>query len=651
MSIKSPIHSRTRSNAFLFSGLSAAVISIITPTTFAAEKKLETVYVSATRSETAQMPVATQIKVISAEDIRVSGAKLLSEVLRTQAGIQLTDSDGSGARNVTASMRGLSGANNVLVLVDGRKLNNPSLAAPALNTVSLKDVERIEIVQGSAGVLYGDQAVGGVINIITRRAVAGEVDGSISATSGTDNLEDYTASVRQGFENGLSYNLSAQKRNADNYRDNNQNAYENVLGNLRYDFAKGFVFVDGQKVKDTLNLPGSIGDAQVLLDRRHSNSPNDYSSQDTDTLRVGGSVDLSEHWLLQAEYSDRNEEGIYFYDDYWYGSNPAPTEYSLRVKSLTPRLVGEYNTANGTSVATLGYDLIDSDYESNNVWAPVSSKQQQNSYYAHLIYPLTSKLTANLGARQSKVEDENYLKAQTQKDALTASEVGLNYQFTNEWRAFGRFAESFRFGNADVNNTVLDGVVFLKPQTGDSVELGTEWQGANARVSYAVYQMSLNDEIIYDSIRYANINLPDSERQGFTLDADTRLSDELALRFNYTYTDAKVIEGVYDGKRVPFVAENTGGFTVLFTPITPLTLSLESIYTGSRFKGDDENNTQAELDPLTVFNVAAVYSYRQLEVSARLNNITNELYSGYHSVWGQYPQPERNYQASITYRF
>lgn len=639
---------------FMLSALSAAIISA--PVAVAATqkndgKKLETVYVSATRSETAQVPVATQIKVISAEEIRVSGAKLLSEVLRTQAGIQLTDSDGSGARNVTASMRGLSGANNVLVLVDGRKLNNPSLAAPALNTVSLKDVERIEIVQGSAGVLYGDQAVGGVINIITKRAVAGEIDGSVSATGGSDNLEDYTASVRQGFENGLSYSISAQQRDADNYRDNNKTAYKNLLATLRYDSEYGFLFADGQQVKDDLRLPGSISDLQAALDRRHTNSPNDYSNQDTDTWRFGGGVNLSEHWQLQTEYSDRNEEGIYFYDNYWGGATPAPTEYSVRVKSLTPRFIGEYTTANGTAIATLGYDHVGSDYESNNVWSPVNSNQQQRSYYAQLVYPVLPKLTATIGARQSEVEDKNYLKKQLQKDDLTASEFGLNYQFTDEWRAFGRYAESFRFGNADENNAVLADVVFLKPQTGDSAELGVAWQGADAQVSYALYKMSLNDEIVYDSIRYANINLPDSERQGFTLDTDTRLSDELALRFNYTYTDAEVVEGVYDGKQVPFVAENTAAFTILFTPVSPLTFSLESVYTGSRYKGDDENNAQAKLDPLTVFNLAAVYNYRQLELSARINNITNELYAGYHSVWGQYPQPERNYQASVTYRF
>lgn len=639
------------STAFLLSGLSAAILSITAPVAVAAEKKLETVYVSATRSETAPLPVATQIKVIGGEEIRQSGAKLLTEVLRTQAGIQLSDMDGSGMRNVSISMRGLSGANNVLVLVDGRKLNNPSQATPAINAIAVRDIERIEIVQGSAGVLYGDQAVGGVINVITRRAAAGETTGSVVARAGSDNLEDYGVNLSQGFANGVSYSLSGQKRNADNYRDNNQSGYESALLNVRYDHERGFVFAEGQQIKDDLRTPGSISDAQAAVDRRQTNSPNDYSNQDTDTWRFGGGVNVSTHWSVQAEYSDRNEEGEYMY-------SPNATQYSMRVKSLTPRIVGEYALANGPMVATLGYDQIESDYESNNAWSPVASSQEQRSYYAQLIYPVLSKLTATIGVRQSEVDDENQLQSEQQKDDLTASEFGLSYQLSNEWRVFGRFAESFRFANPDDNNLVPVNVVFLKPQTGESFELGTQWQGEKSQVSYALYHMTLNDEIVYDPFvpnnqfyNGANINLPDSERQGLTLDADTRLSDELALRFNYTYTDAEVIDGTYKGKKVPFIAENSAAVTVLFTPITPLTFSLESIYTGSRYKSGDENNSSSMLAPLTVFNLAAVYTYRQLEVSGRINNITNELYAGYHSTWGQYPQPERNYEASITYRF
>ncbi len=632
---------------FLLSGLSAAIIAIAAPAVVAAEKKLETVYVSATRSETAPLPVAAQIKVITEEEIRQSGAKLLTEVLRTQAGIQLSDMDGSGMRNVTVSMRGFnadSAASNVLVLVDGRKLNNPSQAAPALNAIAVRDIERIEIVQGSAGVLYGDQAVGGVINVITRRAAAGETIGSVVAGGGSDNLEDYGINLSQGFANGLSYSLSGQKRNADNYRDNNQSAYESVLLNLRYDHERGFVFAEGQQIKDDLRTPGSISNTDALIDRRQTGTPNDYSNLDTDTWRIGGGVGITANWSLLAEYSDRNEESDYVL--YW-----SPTQASMRVKSLTPRVVGEYALANGPLVATLGYDQIESDYESNNGYSPVASTQDQRSYYAQLVYPVLPKLTATLGVRQSEVEDKNQLKTEQQKDDLTASEFGLSYQVSNEWRVFGRYAESFRFANPDDNNLVPAGVVFLKPQTGESFELGTQWQGEKSQVSYALYHMTLNDEIVLDPVVYANINLPDSERQGFTLDADTRLSEEFALRINYTYTDAEVIDGVFDGKKVPFIAENTAAATVLFTPVSALTFSLEGIYTGSRYLADDESNSSRKLAPLTVFNLAAVYSYRHIEVSGRINNITNELYAGYHASWGQYPQPERNYAASVTYRF
>ncbi len=637
-------------NGFLLTGLSAAIISVVAPASFAAETKLQTVYVSATRSETASLPVATQIDVITAEEIRVSGAKLLSEVLRTQAGIQLTDSDGSGARNVTASMRGLSGVNNVLVLVDGRKLNNPSIAGPALNTVALKDVERIEIVQGSAGVLYGDQAVGGVINVITRRAVVGEVNGSVSATSGTDNLEDYTASVNQGFENGLSYSLSAQKRNADNYRVNNQNAYENVLANLRYDFAKGFVFVEGQQVDDELRLPGSLTDAEALVDRRATNTPNDYSNQTTDIARGGFGVDLSPAWSLLAEYSDRNEESDYY--------NWGFTASSMRVKSLTPRLIGEFATQHGQSIVTIGYDDVDSVYESNNTYSPHDSQQQQQSYYAQAVYPVVAHLTLTAGARFAQVEDKNYLQSLAQDDDLHATELGLSYDAGNNWRVFGRYAESFRFANPDENNLVAQDVVFLDPQTGESFELGTEWQSPVGNVTYSIYSMTLNDEIVYDGsvpnnqfYNGANINLPDSERKGFMLNTDTTLSKELSLRFNYTYTDADVVDGIYDGKVVPFVAENSAAANIVFTPLDALNISLESIYTGTRYKSNDDANAGPKLPALVVFNLGALYTYKQLEFSGRINNLTNELYAGLHATWGQYPQPERNYEASITYRF
>lgn len=639
------------STAFLLSGLSAAILSITAPVAVAAEKKLETVYVSATRSETAAMPVATQIKVITEEEIRISGAKLLSQVLRTQAGIQLTDSDGSGARNVTASMRGLSGANNVLVLVDGRKLNNPSLAAPALNTVSLKDVERIEIVQGSAGVLYGDQAVGGVINIITKRAVAGEVNGVISVAGGSNNLEDYTASVRQGFENGLSYSLSAQKRNADNFRDNNQSAYENVLGNLRYDFVKGFVFVEGQSIDDELRLAGSISNAQALIDPRVTYSPNDYGNQKTDLKRVGGGFDLTESWQFLAEYADRDEDSVAFYDDYFPGNGYSPwlSESNMRVKNITPRVVGNIKTANGLAVVTLGYDRVEAEYATKDGYTNIV--QDIDGFYGQIVYPLTSKLSISAGTRYSTVDDKNFSINTTHDDDLSSAELGLSYQIDEQWRVFARYADGFRFANADENGLVLPGVEFLEVQTSKSYEVGAAWIGEKASVSYSLYDMTLNDEITFDSFTYANINLPDSERRGFIFEGQLQLSDEISLRGNYTYTDAELSEGVNKGNAVPYVSEDTYNLAITFTPVDALTFNLESTYLGSRYLNDDNANAMPKIPPVQLFNLNVIWEYKQVELSGRINNLTNERYAGLQASWGQYPQPERNYEASITYRF
>lgn len=651
----------TQSPSFKLTSLSAAIIAIASSPVFAAEKvadkKLEAVYVSATRSETAQMPVATQIKVITEEEIRISGAKLLSEVLRTQAGIQLTDSDGSGARNVTASMRGLSGTNNVLVLVDGRKLNNPSLAAPALNTVALKDVERIEIVQGSAGVLYGDQAVGGVINIITRRASAGEVDGSVSATAGSDNLEDYTASVSQGFENGLSYSVSAQKRNADNYRDNNQSAYENALGNVRYDFAKGFLFVEGQKIDDELNLAGYLLDSQAAIDPRKSRTLIDYVNQETDLARVGGGIDFTKNWQLLAEYADRDE------DTESYSGFGDPTLGNMHVKNATPRVIGNLATANGNAVFTLGYDLVEAEYEVPD-WG-THIEQTIDAFYGQVVYPLTESLSVTAGLRQSSVEDVNHSIKVKHDDDVTAGEFGLSYQLDNNWRLFGRYADGFRFANADENGLVLPSVEFLEVQTSSSVELGTEWRSEAASVQWALYRMELDNELMYDAAIPnsnswndfgANINLDSSRRQGVAVDAQLILSDEISLQANYTYTDAELTSGSFPGNKVPFVAENRANIAVVFTPIESLNMYLDSSYTGSRYRTGDGANARDRVNSMVLFNLNVAWQYKGVEVSGRIKNLTNERYAGLYGVsptagYYQYPQPERNYEAGIAYRF
>jgi iron complex outermembrane receptor protein len=612
---------------------------------------LDKVIVSATRSETVQLPLASTIIVIDEEQIRQSGATQIAEVLRIQAGIQLQDLDGSGGRNVTIGMRGFTGnaANNTLVLVDGRRLNNASLAGPALNTVAIKDIERIEIVQGSAGVLYGDQAVGGVINIITKRATPGELNGSVQLLGGSDNLQSLAANVSQGFANGVSYTLSAQKRDADNYRDNNELDYTNVLANVRYDFARGHVFAEGLYVDDQLNLPGSLTEEQAAENPRQTFSPDNFSDQETESWRVGGGLALNSDWELLAEYSDRTEDS---YSEFS-GSGFAQT---LQTKNLTPRLIGSFNFATGNALVTLGYDRNEAEYSSAASWGSSDTAQDSDGYYGQLVLPLTQSLTTTLGARYNNVKDFDNLSGEHHSASLNAQEFGLSYQLTASLRAFARYAEGFRFANADENGSTPMDVTYLAPQTSESQEIGLAWDSDLMSATLTAYNMDVDNEIMYDSPNFVNINLPQSERQGVILDSTFVLSEKISLRTNYTYTDAQLAAGSFSGNSVPYVAENTANLAVIFTPLEAVTATVDANYTGSRYLvGDDANNAD-KIESVTLLNANVLWAVMDnLELGLRVKNLTDETYADYNAIiWNgnvQYPQPGRTFSASVTYNF
>lgn len=647
--------------SFALTPLSIALLSVaFTHSAMAADEKVETVVVSATRSAGPAMPVATQIKIIDAEQIRLSGATTITEVLRTQAGIQIQDLDGSGGRNVTVAMRGFSAnaSSNTLVLVDGRKLNNPSLAGPALNTVAIKDIERIEIVQGSAGVLYGDQAVGGVINVITHKAKAGELNGVVSVESGRYDLKNYTASLSQGFANGLSYNLSAQKRETDNYRENNRSEVTNLLGKIGYDFEAGNVFIEKQKIEDDLGLPGTLTAKDAAKNPRHTNTPRDYAKQDTDLDRIGGHVKFLENWSLLAEYSDRDETGSYLYDDYdkTDGFYPYATAYEMRVKNITPRLVGSFPTANGNAVLTVGYDQVDADYATEDGFTDISQKQQDT--YAQIIYPVTKALTLNAGVRHASVDDKNHALSNKHSDSLNIGEFGIHYQIDSNWRVFGRYADGFRFANADENGYVAPGIDFLETQTSKSEELGLAWSAESASVKYSLFHMVIDNEIMYDPLSGsygANINLPESERQGLLFDGDVQLNEYIGLHGNYTYTDAELTSGHFKDKSVPFVAKNSANLGVIFTFAKNINVSIDANYIGSRYLVGDNANNQPKVDPVTLFNVSVVWDIKSLELGLRIKNLTGEKYSDYQGTsWKGvylYPQSRQFYSAHVTYHF
>src|SRR4030043_2436458 len=134
------------------------------------EVTLEPVVVTATRDAQEIRKVPANVTVITREEIERSNAKATVDLLRYEVGLVVRDFTGNG-KTATVDIRGLgeTGPLNTLVLVDGRRVNEIDLSGVDWTQIPLDQIDRIEIIRGPGSVLYGDNAVGGVINIITKK--------------------------------------------------------------------------------------------------------------------------------------------------------------------------------------------------------------------------------------------------------------------------------------------------------------------------------------------------------------------------------------------------------------------------------------------------------------------------------------------------
>lgn len=628
----------------------------------AAPVELNTVVVSATRSELASVPTPASISVISAQEIARSGTRNLAELLRGRAGVQVRD----GGTGEVFDLRGFgeTASSNTLILVDGRRLNNAAdIAAPDVSTIALKNIERIEIIQGSAGTLFGNQAVGGVINIITRRPLA--FAAQIEAEEGSYDSHDLSGSVSDRFDNGFSYRLAAETRDRDNYRENNALEYQNLVGRIDYDHSRGMLFAEIHNTHEDLETPGALFAEELKADRRQSVAVYSDDFQNADTLlgRIGMRQDLSDIWSLDMELGYRDVDRT-FANSFRSGAVPK-AEQTRDVYTFTPRLVGVLPMNGAEAQITLGADLEMTDYFLRSSLGTQEVEQRIYGYYLQAVLPLNIDWSVTVGARHALVRNHisdsfAFSGGEQLNDEVTVGTLGLVYRPSRTWRLFARADENFRFAKVDEHTSIFGSTAGLKNQEGISYELGGEWNGENARVAATVYRLDLEDEISYDPSRFENVNLDSTTRKGLIFEASARLRPDVELGFNYHFVDAKGDSGAFAGKWVPLVAEHSASLLVDYYPMPQLSLHAEVKHTGDQILGGDFTNEFPRLDGFTLVNLSGEYRINGWRFGARVNNLFDQEYSetgaigftaGFALADAYFPAPERNFWLNVAYDF
>lgn len=569
---------------------------------------------------------ATQTIHITRKQIADSQAVNLYELLQQQQSIARLANNSGISNQTTLSIRGFgdNAAANTLILVDGFPLSNPSLLAPNLRFITKHDIERIDILQGSQGTLWGDQAVGGVINIISRHLQ--KRTAVINLGLGNLNQQLLSSFIANSFSNGVFFKGYAITYQTDNYRHHNQQEDRALSAQAGVDYARGILRLTFERYDNNIAIPNSLTQPQYDTDTRQASGLLNYIDYKTHAFQLLNKHELADNWLLETRLAMRDLSGIGFI-------------YSLvqrneRQTDFRPRLMGHW----GSNKIILGYDFQGSVYRVENSFADEKVTAVQQDLYLQTMIPIGPVLEFTLGGRvawqHSRIRQG--IQADSNPHArVWVSEQGLNFHPHSEWRFFLRRDGSFSFAKANQQTWLPASVGRLLPQTGVSYEAGASWKKARHTTQISVYQLDLNNEIAYDLTATPGSpfgsyrNFFKTKRRGITLAERYQMTSQLDIDLQLDYVKALFVQGNFSGKFIPAVPTFNANIGLNYQISPHWQTQYNAVYTGSRYASEDNANIGAQLSGYWLSSIGVQYAIRGFRAGINVSNLFNQRYPTY----------------------
>ncbi|MDB5503716.1 MAG: TonB-dependent receptor [Tardiphaga sp.] len=645
--------------------------------------------------------VGASTSVISADDIAHSPALTVQEIIARTPGVQVQSLYGGvNGAGTSVDLRGFGAfaTANTLVLINGRRLNDLDLAGVDLSTIPRDSIERIEITKGNSGaVLYGDNAVGGVVNIVTKTGSAKPLAMRVEGGAGSFGQQLGSASVAANAGPWSSSFYGSGIR-SDGYRDNNALTQRAGVGDIRYatpDFS-AFLTLSGDN--QHLGLPGgrtvdpSIGLNQLLTDRRGATTPLDYTDKQGVNVTAGFTKTLwsGAELIVDGGVRNKDQQAGFFGPLPLSSFNASYVDTNLQTWSLTPRLSIKNIVFGLPSDVLTGIDYYDATYHSNRSQlqgtAPIHvydlSQRTLASYWQQTVSLLPSTDVSYGGRIQRtslSARDRFDINApgafDTQALPLNSDETqhalhaGLEHRFNDVFAVFGRVASAFRTPNVDervasgpsfdANFNPIPGTFSLKTQTSRDIEAGFRIKAGGFAVQSSIYGMDLSNEIHYNPVLFYNTNLDATRRYGSETSASLQLSEPVLLRGGLALTRAVFREGVFAGHDVPLVSPLTANAGVTWNVWDRfIVLDATVRYWSSRRMDNDQFNTQPVIPANATIDLKLSGEYDRFFWSLAVNNLLDAQYYDYAVAstftpgrFNAYPLPGRRYMVKAGATF
>jgi vitamin B12 transporter len=586
--------------------LSSLLMAQLFTTNVFADNELKTsdVFVTATRTPIAKKNVIADTTTINEEEIERAGSSSLTDILQRQPGIEIYNSGGQGKVS-SLHIRG-SESDHVVVLIDGLRVNQVTSGLTAFENIPLSQIEKIEIVRGASSSLYGAGAIGGVIQIFTKKGVSG-----FKAYAAMGYGKYYTRTAQAGIRAGndsTNYSINVSSLSTDGfsaYKTNNP-IFSDKDGHNNLSLSGSINHKFNQDNSIGLNFIKSSGNNKY--DSRNQFDPTNDSfnyknKMDTQVLGINFSNKVTNDWQSDLKIG----QSIYKYNDNF--------NFDLGIAGWTPNnsKQNQLSWLNNINLPIGSLQIMyDFNRETINKSLGYDKSERNNSGY--MIGYLLNKDNHNLQLNYRVDSNSAYGKFNT-------GNVGYGYHLNNQWNISALYGTAFRAPNfMDLyycspywgcsNNPNL------KPEESKNIEASLRYQKDVDKFSVTVFQNKIDNFIQLDSSGIPQ-NTEKAKFEGITLNSSTFI-DHFQLFGNITFQSAK---NEVTNEKLLRRAQNYGnaGLNYYFSQWN---LGAEITAQGTK------KESTAEIPGYALMNLVADYKINNsMKLNFRLNNVLNKDYA------------------------
>jgi vitamin B12 transporter len=570
---------------------------------------LPEIVVTATKNETERWRTASSVAVIDRKTIEEQQLRMVPDALRQVPGLVIADRGTAGSTN-GIFLRGTN-SDQTLVVIDGRPVPANLAGLYNIETMTLDNVERIEVLRGPAASLYGGRTLGGVINIITRSGRGLKKPETALSWEGGSFGHSREGFGTRGSSGIYDWSLELSRTDTQGYRINSQMQLNNTAAKF------------GAQLADTLRFD---------LDLRYYNAdvgdPNNNDDPDNHVLTEFWSIsprlvwETSERWkqTLTCQLGNFRQAATGY--NFGGGNNRITSRSHFWEYQSVFKATDTWSITSGAWLQDLGYSRYNDD--APGLFNPGGKSYDVDQAETNWAVFLQS---------QAEILPGWNLTGGIRHDSYSDFEDATTWRAGTSWRVpwtqtvlHASYGTAFAPASPQNREAALFGdPAFNKPERSKGIELGIEQPFANNKASLSLtwFRNSIRNLIVFDPNLFLLTQINQARTQGLETAFNWQPGDRFGLSAQYTYLDADDLSA---GRRLVRRPRHTISADTWIKPAPKFRLGLGALYTIDREDGFGAAQRDVE-DYLRLRLTASYEVSKSLELFARVENLLGERYS------------------------